>query len=585
MKRHLFIIVCIGGLIFTCALLERSGLFEGLKKEVQKITIPSPPIQYDRLNKVLKKLGFELNYPKSYSQYKDAQTGRFELRDIISLESSSSDQAQKWQPLSDVSMDQYPSSLVMDPQIVAKNVPILSAVIDERDLYDPAIGIMENFQSKGHSWERPCFLSYYDSGKLLFATGAGVRMHGLSRTRQDFWPLRFYFRDLYGYDQFKPEILFGPDSVPIKQVVARRELHYISMLAMDLAEQAGCLVPDRKPALFFLNGSEYGGYYVLIEHLNDKWLQSRYGHTDFTIIRTTGHHDERKNNPDFQRLYKWCRDKGVRMTMEEVGRRVDIENFSRWWMSQLFIAGYDMYQGPLVLDKSDPDAKWFTINWDMDGAFVNGAEPEKEHVWQKENCFYNVMMDPVRIRDDRKLGRYHPDDPRGILFRRMHQDDPAYRSYFERLFMDTLNHKLSPQFLEQWFQERSREIIALIPSEKSFLEDKLHPFIIHRADYLRGLMQKYWGSNESVACAVEGIDSNTVAIDGVTYDHDYRGWYFKGSTITVSASADTPIDHWLVNGKKAAFNQTHLSYIIDTTTTIRPVYKQLAGMIDSEPSI
>ena len=576
MKHHFFIIICIAILIFIGALIDRSVLFKDLKKDVQKITIPSPPIQYDRLNKILKNLGFKLNYPKDYSNFRDAQTGQFELSDIISLALSSQTLSHEWQSLSDVAFDQYPSSLVMDPQIVAKKGSILSAVIDETDLYDPSTGIMVNHLRKGHSWERPCFISYYDNGELLFATGAGVRMHGLSRTMEEFWPLRFYFRDLYGYDQFKPGILFSPDSVPIKQVIARRELHYISTLAMDLADQIGCLTPDRKPAMFYLNGSHYGGgqYYVLIEHLNDKWLQSRYGHTNYTIIRTTGHHDERKNNPDFQRLYKWCRDKGARMTMEEVGKRVDIENFSRWWISQLYTAGYDMYQGPLVLDKNNPDAKWFTINWDMDGAFDNGAEPEKDEIWQKENCFYNVMMDPVRIRDDRKLGRYHPDDPRGILFRRMYQDDPAYRTYFERLLMDTLNHRLSPQFLEQWFQRRSREILALYPSEKSFLEDKLHPFIAHRSAYLRELMQKYWGSAESYACSVEGIVNKTVTIDGVTYDHDYKGWYFKGSTITVAATdTDGQIDHWLINGKKVASNQTRLSYTIDTTITIRPVFK------------
>jgi hypothetical protein len=551
-------------------------MFRDLKEELQTVTVPSPPSQFHSINNILTKMGYQLDYPLDYSTYADKESGRFHLRDIISLQSSKPEHTQHWQPLSDVPMNQYPSSLAMDPQVVSKKIPVLSAVVDERDLYDPSTGIMTNFRKKGFSWERPCFISYYDGGELLFATGAGVRIHGLERKPPKVWPLRFYFRDLYGYDQFKPGVLFSPESVPLRQIIARREPNFRSMLAMDIAEKCGCLVPDRKPAMLYLNGAPYGDSYVLVEHLNDKWLHSRYGHDNYVIIRTTGHHEQRKNNARYQKLLKWANDKNIRMTMEEVGKRVDIDNLSRWFLSQFYTAGYDMYQGPLVLDRTKPDAKWFWINWDMDAAFTyNKVEPEKEHVWEKENCIRNVMLNPVRDRKNPKTARYQNEDPRAILFRRMHQEDINYRVYFERLFMEVMNHKLSPRQLDAWYNNRYREIMAFQPSEKSYLEKQIRPFITHRSEYLRGLMQKYIGSEKSFSCAVEGIENTKTIIDGIVYDQSYKGWYFNGATISVAPAheSDRTIDHWLINDRIVQSNGRSLIHTINGHTVIRPVFK------------
>jgi hypothetical protein len=347
------------------------------------------------------------------------------------------------------------------------------------------------------------------------------------------------------------------------------------MLAMDIAEKVGCLVPDHKPAMLYLNGSPYGNSYVLIEHLNDKWLKSRYGHDNYIIIRTTGHHEQRKNNPEYRKLLKWATDKNIRMTMEEAGKRIDIENLSRWFLSQFFTAGHDMYQGPIVLDRTKPDAKWFWINWDMDAAFTNPIEPEKKHIWEKENSIYNVMMNPVRDRKNPKTARYQNEDPRAILFRRMHQEDPKYKAYFERLFMDVMNHRLSPDQLDQWFKTRYRQITAFQPSEKSYLNNKIRPFITHRPEFLRGIMQKYFGSEESVTCAVEGIEKTKTLIDGIAYNDNYEGWYFKGATITVALTetSDRQIDHWLVNDRIVNAKDKSLTHKIDAPAIIRPVFK------------
>jgi len=228
-----------------------------------------------------------------------------------------------------------------------------------------------------------------------------------------------------------------------------------------------------------------------------------------------------------------------------------------------------MYQGPIVLDRTTPDAKWFWINWDMDGAWDSGVEPEREHIWQQENGIYNVMMNPERDRDNPKTARYQNEDARPILFRRLHHEDPLFRQYFERLFTDVMNHKLTPDYLEHWFQRRSQEILAIHPETKPFLEEKLHPFITHRADYLRELMQTYFGAAQSVACTVEGMEDTKARIDGFDHAGNYTGWYFKGATITITLTDDKANTGRMV---VAAAGSPTLTHTVEAATTIRPVF-------------
>jgi hypothetical protein len=253
-----------------------------------------------------------------------------------------------------------------------------------------------------------------------------------------------------------------------------------------------------------------------------------------------------------------------------------IDNLCRWFMSQFYTAGYDMYQGPVVLDRSRPDSKWFWINWDMDGSFANNAEPEKENIWEQENNIRNVMTNPPRDRADPKTKRYQNEDPRAILFRRMHHEDPQFRLYFERLYMDVINHRLTPWYLDAWFDRWSREIMSINPNEKAFLEKKRRPFISHRSAYLRQLMQKYFDSEESFPCTVEGLEKTVAIIDGFQHERDCEGWYFKGSTITVTlvGENDKRIDHWTINGRRTAHGSQELTHTIDSPTTIRPVFKE-----------
>lgn len=573
MRNALLIILFLISFIVLGIFLEQSSYFCPIKKELQKITLPSPPLKFSKRGTILEKLGLTYVFPRDYSNFFDSKTGKFKSGNIISLDSPRPEYGKDWGSHEQILPEKIPSSLIMDQSIISKGIPILSVVVDENDLYDPSTGIFTNRKRKGKAWERPCFISYYDKGKLLFATGAGIRIHGSSLHKRKAESLRFYFRAIYGCDQFKPGIIFDRESEPLRQVIARIEFNFASALALDLSKRIGCIVPQEHPVEVYLNGSRYGDRYVLIEHLNKEWLVSHYGHDNFVLLRTTGHREERRKSNEYQRLIKWANDKNIRMTMEEVGKYVDIDNLSRWFISQFYTAGNDMYQGPLLLDKSKPDSKWFWINWDMDCSFKNPFEPEKKNMWEQELNIYNVMHNPKRDRKNPKTARFQRKDPRAILFRRLRNEDPEFKKYFERLFMNVMNHRLTPDILRSWVDYHEKIILSLGSSDQEFF-NQLRLFVNHRSEYLRKLMQKYFGSPESHICRVGGPADMTYEIDGFRSAAGYKGWYFKGSEITVKIESknEKAVSYWMVNGEKIKSDDNQLKYTINSKTTIEPVF-------------
>lgn len=507
----------------------------------------------------MEKLGIGYAVPEDYSKFFNSETGKFELRNIIKLDTSKLKHRKGWCAPNKVAPERIPSSLIMDPEIISSGLAILSVVIDEDDLYDPSTGIFENHEEKGRQWERSCFISYFEDGKLLFGSGAGIRVHGAKKERG----FRLYFRDIYGFDQFKPGILFDRESEPLRHIVvhddSRGGFHYINPLAYDIAQRIGCIVPQTKPVRVYLDGAVHGRrMYSLTEHLSKEYLVSHYGHDNYVFVRSRG----RKTRPvEYKKLKSWARNKDVKMTMEEVGKYVDIENLSRWWISQLFCATTDIYQGLALLDKSRLDSKWFWINWDMDHSFRNKYEPEIKNIWEQKKAFDDVM--------NKKKGK----SPRAILFKRLHNDDPEFQKYFERLFMNALNHRLTSDFLESRVNYYEKIAISFGVKDLDYVNQS-RLFFKHRHSFMRKLMRKYFGSPESCFCQVKGPNDIIYEIDGFVSGSGYGGWYFKDSQITVKIDGKNgkAVSYWLINGKKIKSCDNKLTYRVNSETTIEPIF-------------
>ena len=87
-------------------------------------------------------------------------------------------------------------------------------------------------------------------------------------------------------------------------------------------------------------------------------------------------------------------------------------------------------------------------------------------------------------------------------------------------------------------------------------------------------MKKYFGVGESISCEVKGPIDIKYKIDGYPEDHDYHGWYLKGSSIKIKIISQhrEVFSHWLVNGEKVA--EIPLIHPIDSKTVIEPILKE-----------
>ena len=396
---------------------ENADSFTALKNRLQSRSVPSAMLQYGSMGQLLRKMDLVGVIPNDYSQYFYAKTSQFDAqRRIFRRKGRIGIQLASVEGIG-VDPENMPSSLVMGPEQLQGELPVLSISIDENDLHDPTIGLLagENVFKRGRNWERPAFLSYYENGKLLFASGFGLRIHGgSSRIRglkiqggtireKPLQSFRLYFREIYGADQFKPGILFDKKSEPIKRLVVRKgwidDLLHISpyfrnsladALAYDISREIGCIAPHTKPARVFLNGKPQDLFYIT-EYLDKNYLRSHFGHDNFIFKRIKGKGERPRE------LNKIVDDRFEKLdgqwTMEEAGKYFDIENLSRWFISILFCATKDSFQGLVVLDRTNPSSKIFFINWDMEESFRNWRHSkELNKIWENDTFEVEVIQ-------------------------------------------------------------------------------------------------------------------------------------------------------------------------------------------------
>lgn len=559
MKNYSIIIMSIGVLLISGFFMERSEYFSDIKQDLQNMNIPSPPLNYGKRGEIMSKMGTKYVIPEDFSKYFDQNGMTYIIKDLIQLDVLNLRDTAGWTTPDKIDQKKIPSTLIIEPNIIKKGYPILSIVVDKKDLYDPAIGIFSNHKKKGRSWEKFCFISYFDKGILRFGTGAGVRVHGQKKEKG----LRLYFRDIYGADQFKPGVLFDKNSDPIKHLVihddTRAGYHFINPLAYDIARKIGCIAPKTKPVMVYLNGKLYNNgrlSFSITEHLSREFLDSHFGHRNFIFFRTKF----RKDRPrEYQQLEGWANDPGRKMTMNEVSQKVDLENLSRWYFSQLFCGSSDIYQGPAILDLNRPGALWQWINWDMDHSFRDRGNEDIQFNWEKEREW------------DFTINEIHNKIPRSTIFRRLRFEDPGFIKYFEKLVMDSMNHKINPEFLLKRGEFYLKTINDFqMPDRENF--EKIIQFLENRPDFVRKLMRKYFGSEESFPCFVSGSNDLEFEIDGFKAEPAYKGYYFKGATITVkTVNRKNPV-YWLVNGKKIKSENGRLDHVIQEPTRIEPVF-------------
>jgi hypothetical protein len=383
---------------------------------------------------------------------------------------------------------------------------------------------------RGSAWERPAFVSYFDRGQLLFGAPAGLRIHGgKSRQHSPVQSYRLYFERRYGADRFRHGVLFDGASDPLRRVVVHNDLredhagrwwHLVNPLAYDIAARVGAVTPRTQPVRLFLNGEAQGAY-VLTEHVTSKtFLRAHFGHANF----------ESADTATTVRLRRWVR-REQPLTMARVDGVVDVAGLTSWFLSMLFCATTDSFQGVMLRDATDEKARWFWVVWDMDHSFMDlyGRSPNP---WEHDT-FHTLLRRP---------------ELRSEIVTRLLREDAAYREYFKHALAAMLNHQLAGGFLTERFEHYARVARALRVPDTEYL-GILQNFLARRPGALLRLAERYLVDGRSHRCALAGPPGIRYRVDGFPADSRFDGICFEGTTFRIESLAAEAPSGWMVNGQ------------------------------------
>ena len=463
----------------------------------------------------------------------------------------------------------FPSSRVINQSHYKKGWPILSIVGEESDLYHPDSGLVVNKTERGKAWERPVYLSFFQDGEIRFAGMAGMRMHGGKGRLHLFNNFRLYFRNEYGTEALPFGDLFGSGKEELKRLVVHSTAWppgwpFNNPIAYDITRQIGAIAPKTQLTILYLNG-KHDGIYFLTPQLSRVQLRSYFGHDNFDL------YSFKKNNSKAAQAFYNSRfwhhaNNREKLTMKEVGKYIDLENFTRHLFSFVFCGTSDFCQGVAVQDNSKKDGKLFWINWDMDHSFIDVYRTFFRKNWEKRNIWEQRAWSLVYNKNRQPCGRMR-------LFTRLMDEDPAYKEYVIKLVMELLNHRINERFLKTRLQYYNQLLSHYGGNNTDYIE-KLDQFFKNRPSFIRREMKRIFGMGEIATCEVKGSHGMAFEIDGFVEPAGYIGYYQKNSKIKVAINGRQKgkLLHWIVNGERVEEEQ--LLHTIKFNTVIEPVFSK-----------
>jgi formylglycine-generating enzyme required for sulfatase activity len=439
--------------------------------------------------------------------------------------------------------------------------------LDDADLNDPIKGLLPNKREHGEEWEREGSVSYFEGGKLIFASGVGVRIHGggsrITAPRPGF---RLYFRRKYGPRELPPGVLFSAAAQPVRRLVVHDDVrrygkinwHFANPLAYDIARAIGAIAPETKPVRFFLNG-EYYGPFVVTERFDERFFAAHWGYDDIVL-----------SQDEMNKLWEWVQNTRP-LTMANVSQHVDIDNLTRWFVAVAFTATRDAYQGPgQFLDRTKTTGGWFWVNWDMDQSFRD---------WNLDS--YQYLLE--RVAEGRR-GR-NPAEPRSVILSKLIAEDPRYRDFLKRVVQKALNHQLTDAFLMQRYEHYLTVATQLQVRSLDYLP-RLRQFLTRRRDFFRLISEQWLNTPPSQRVLVTAPANVHVVIEGERVANGYEGLYFPDIELT----ADVAEEHrhgftgWHVNGRLVAGTDP-LKFKAEQPMRVEAVFNNSATESSDESSV
>jgi hypothetical protein len=258
--------------------------------------------------------------------------------------------------------------------------PVVSLVAEPEALFGNA-GIISASNS---TLEASAHMEYMEEGNALFKGGAGLQLHAPSHSKP--YSLKLFARNRYGNDWF--EYPFFNDQAPerFRRLILRNSgndnvnnaetnIHFRDPLIHTLGRRSNrkALTSASQPVNVYLNGS-YHGLFNLREREDRYYLETHSGVTeDFDFIELEfgyyGNIHVIEGSYDSWRELLCFVDTTGDLSLDtdymEVKEMVDLENFTDYWITEVFVGNYDWLSNNVKFWKPH-NGKWQWLYWDTD---------------------------------------------------------------------------------------------------------------------------------------------------------------------------------------------------------------------------
>lgn len=268
------------------------------------------------------------------------------------------------------------------------NVPVVSIVTDEDNLFDPDQGIYvegnyDNYWQSGKAWERPVKLTVYnESRQKVIDQQAGIRIHGAGSRQRPQKSLRLYARGKYGDSVFSyPFFSQKPHLQTFNRLLLRSVKDWGETLLKDdlaqrLVSHMNIDYTASQPSVLFING-EYWGIYSLRERQDEYYVAANYNApvTPLNVVAYThsGLLADEGNLTKYQDLINWLQlaDPENPDFFEQASTLVDMEAMMDYYAAQLYFANTDWPENNFRMWRMENDTSlWRYYFYDCDACMM-----------------------------------------------------------------------------------------------------------------------------------------------------------------------------------------------------------------------
>lgn len=469
--------------------------------------------------------------------------------------------------------------------------PLVSIVAPPDDLF----GERGLIKLNSSSLEIPAHFEYIDDRQTKYASGTGIQLHSVSSGKPT--SMRFYARSRYGNDWFGYP--FFADQAPyyFKRLILRNSgndnvnkhplnTHFRDLLIHEIARKSFTdpMTAAGKPVNVFLNGSYYG-VFNLRERIDQFYIETHKDVTENYDLLERAFGFPANENPIVGSFENWdalmtfadtTGNLAEQEDFEYLASQVDLENFTNYWMSEVFVGNYDWLSNN-VKSWKPAEGKWQWIFWDLDHGLGLKFNDYGLVDW-------NTLEWSLTTSDRAWSNGYN-----NMLIRNMMRND-HYRDRFIKQFATLLNTSFSFTSTEPIFDSLRLMYAADLVHHADRYEnnmdewesacDTVRSYLQRRPAALFGHLEDFFGLQEAVDVRLNVIPEGAGSIYWAGEEMPaptLEGKYFPGLQYGIAAEAipGFRLSQWTINGDSAMPDSVTLTGPVEINAYFLPNGEQL----------